>query len=452
MKPLGHIAARVLSPSYRFPAVGFVTFDFLFPFKATHSVPAVACKALLAVLIVDAPWPAQAAVHDTPSKVVVAWTDVTTNQGHVRAFSAAAPWVFDTPAIPVGADSTLRLADDRLYAVSTSDATITVIDTDAWAVLHTHEVCKGNDPVDIAVITADLAYVSCINETHLLRIDPLTGETTRAVDLSVFADADGIPDMNMLAVHENHLFVQLRRIDSSAFHVVPPAMIAVINLDSEQLVDADPGTPGIQAIELQGMTPRFKMQIVEVTRRLFVSASGAFFDDGGIEMIDLDTLQSLGLVVQEIDGMTGADLGAFVLVSPERGYLTFSTDFALSSHMVEFSVSEGVVPSGALFETLGYFVPTLPVDARSGTLFFPDGASSTPAVHVLDAGDASHIATVPIDLNTFPTDVVVVPATTIGPAIPASSTWSVVILLLLIAIASSALLPHRRNNSAPPKT
>jgi hypothetical protein len=32
------------------------------------------------------------------------------------------------------------------------------------------------------------------------------------------------------------------------------------------------------------------MQIDPPTRRLFVSASGAFFDEGGLEMVDLDTL------------------------------------------------------------------------------------------------------------------------------------------------------------------
>jgi len=59
-------------------------------------------------------------------------------------------------------------------------------------------------------------------------------------------------------------------------------------------------------------------------------ASGDFFNDGGMEMIDLATIRSLGLIVREDDGVVGADLGAFVLVAPERGYLTFGADLAVS--------------------------------------------------------------------------------------------------------------------------
>jgi len=403
--------------------------------------------AYCAAVIVSPQLSAPAAAGDASARVVVAWTDGPTSEGRIRSFPAAAPWAFDTPALNVGANSTLRVAGGRLYVVSRTDATVAVIDPDTWTVLRTLSVGVGREPVDIAVITTDLAYVSCADETHLLRFNPITGQTTAVVDLSIFADADGVPDLNMMAVHEGRLFVQLRRIDSFFFQFVQPAMLAVVDLATEQLIDADPATTGTQAIELQGMAPKFKMQIVEATRRLFVSASGDLFDDGGIEMIDLNSLQSLGLIVREEDGTVGADLGAFVLITPDRGYLTFSTDFATSSHMVEFTVSGGVVPGGALFETVGYMVPTLPLDPRSGTFFFPDGGFPPSRVHVLDAASASYLATVSIGADAFPTDVVVIPATS-GPAIPAASSWGVLILALLVIAAAGALLA-RMNASLP---
>jgi len=405
--------------------------------------------ALGAALVASLHLPTYAVAGDPPANVVAAWTDGSTNEGRIRSFPAAAPWVFDTPALNVGANSTLRVASDRLYAVSKSDATVAVIDPTTWTVLRTLSVGAGREPVDIAVIAPDLAYVSCADGTHLLRFNPITGATTPVVDLSVFADPDGIPDLNMMAVHEGRLFVQLRRFDSSTFGFVPPAMLAVVDLATEQLIDADTATTGTQAIELQGTAPKLKMQLVESTRRLFVSASGDLFDDGGIEMIDLDTLQSLGLIVREDDDTVGADLGAFVLITSDRGYLTFSTDFAVSSHMVEFTVSGGVVPGGALFETVGYFVPTLPLDPQSDTFFFPDGGTHPSAVHVLDAASGSYVATVPIGTNALPTDVVVIAAPTTGPIIPAASSWGVLVFALCVTAAASTLLARRPRKSSP---
>ena len=63
--------------------------------------------------------------------------------------------------------------------------------------------------------------------------------------------------------------------------------------------------------------PKHKMQVVPETRRLFVSANGVFWDEGSLEMIDLDTLRSLELFLREADGTLGVDLLAFVLVTPD---------------------------------------------------------------------------------------------------------------------------------------
>lgn len=394
-----------------------------------------------AAVVVSASLSATTVAGGSPSRVVVAWTDQS-NQGHLRSFPAAAPWEFDTPELNVGAGATLRYAGGLLYVVSRTDATVAVVDPADWTVLQTQSVGSGREPVDIAIVAPDLAYVSCADETHLLRFNPITGETTPIVDLSGFADPDGVPDLGMMTVHENRLFLQIQRRDSTNFGFVPPGMIAVVDLATEQLIDVDPLAPGVQAIELQGTAPKFKMQIVESTRRLFVSASGEFFDAGGIEMIDLDTFASLGLVVREEDDMVGADLGAFVLVTPDRGYLTFSTDLALSSHMVEFTVTGGVVPSGALFETVGYFVPTLPHDPPSGTIYFPDGGSFPSAVHALSGADGSHLATITLGASMLPTDVLVIPPAGSGPAVPAVSTWGMLILALLIVVAAG-LIQHR---------
>jgi hypothetical protein len=236
----------------------------------------------------------------------------------------------------------------------------------------------------------------------------VSGVTSDVVDLSVLADADRVPDMARMIRHRHWLFVQLRRTNEDApGGFESPAMLAVVNLRTETLEDVDPDRAGVQAIELQGTPPRFGMQIMKPTRRLYVSATGGFFDAGGIEAIDLKTQRSLGLVIREADGESGADTGAFVLTSNDTGYLTFSTDLLLSSHLVRFRPNEGVV-FGQLHVTLDYFVPVLLHDRPRDQLFLLDGGATVPGVFVFDAGSGATLTPASIPTEGVPTDAVFV--------------------------------------------
>lgn len=313
------------------------------------------------------------------------------------------PWL--TPQLGIDGRATLRSAGGRLYAASQATGSIQVIDALRWRRLSSWPGGGGcGSAVDIAVVNARRAYISCANATHLLRLDPETGSTTNVVDLSVFADADGRPDLGWMTQHGGRLFVQIRRLDDIHGGFAPPGMLAVVDLATETLIDCDPQRPGIQAIELAGTYPKFKMQVVPQTRRLFVGATGGWMDAGGIEMVNLDTLRSEGLVIREIDDMTGADLGAFVMVSPTRGYLTFTTDLLLSSHLHAFDIATGMDPA-ELHTALNYFAPHMVYDPATGLLFVPDGGlAPTPGVHVFDAASGDRLTTIASPTNGDPVD------------------------------------------------
>ncbi len=238
---------------------------------------------------------------------------------------------------------------------------------------------------------------------------------TEVVDLGVFADADGVPDMGMMAMHNGRLLVQIRRLaNGDPFSFVPPALIAVVDVASEQLIDVDPASPGIQAIQLTGTFPKGKMQVVAESNRLFVSATGMEFDiGGGIEMVDLAAMQSDGLVVPESSG-TGSDLGPFVLVSPEEGYLVHTTDIVSSSHLYRFTVADGVDWDDDLHVAVGYFAPVLAHDPQSDTFFFPEGGFGPNGVHVFDALTGTRLTTEPVLTTAPPTDFAVMPGTPMG--------------------------------------
>jgi hypothetical protein len=139
--------------------------------------------------------------------------------------------------------------------------------------------------------------------TRLLRLDLVSGATSEPADFAPLADADGVPDLGTLIVNGDRLLVQVRRLNPDALEFFErPAYIAVVDLVTEMLVDVDPAAAGVQGIARQGTAPLFRMQIGPRPQRLFVSASHNTHNlEGGIEMINLDTLESMGIVAAESD-------------------------------------------------------------------------------------------------------------------------------------------------------
>ncbi|HEX9814575.1 MAG TPA: hypothetical protein VGB31_06470 [Myxococcota bacterium] len=228
--------------------------------------------------------------------------------------------------------------------------------------------------------------------------------------------------METLHLHDGRLYVQL----SAPLGAFDPSFIAVIDVATEQIVDADPLVSGTQAIALQGTQPRFKMQIVPTTRQLMVSATGAFQDSGGFELIDLDALESLGVVVREFVDVAGNDLGAFAMITADRGWLVYSTDIVLSSHLHPFTISAGEgFPEAAM--SLFYFAPHIVYDPATDTLFWPEPNG----VQAFDATAGASRMGGPTWLSGLPTDLALLPAI---PAVPSSSPAGAAVLTTALAL------------------
>ncbi len=337
-------------------------------------------------------------------KLLVAWT-TTDNTGRLGEMSVESPWQFDGPPLSIGGFATLRCANGDLFVLSQADGTVSLVDLSTQTVQPIASLGAG-EPMDIVVTDAGVAYVTNRSATHLQRLDLDSGTTTNVVDLSVFADDDGIPDLGMMAVHGGRVFVQIRRANADAdFGFAVPPYLAVVDLASEQLVDTEPGIPGIQAIELLGTAPKHKMQVISGTAELFVSASGAIHDQGGIEVIDLRTLRSKGLVISEATDAVGADVGPFIMVTATEGFLVTSTDLDGSSHLQRFTVDGGIDPPPDLAQSIGYHAPSLAVDSRRETLFFPSGQFEKMGVLVLGVSSGDLLKPTPTNTNGPPSDI-----------------------------------------------
>jgi hypothetical protein len=322
--------------------------------------------------------------------------------GHAGRMTLRPPFPFPEEFdVDVEPDAVVRTFGRRGFVVSRASGTVQVLHAETGQIVDTIELGTGSEPQDIAVVSKSIAYVTRKNATRLLRLNPSTGASAESTDLSAFADEDGIPDLGMMAVHRGRVFVQIRR--QNFDHVppfVPPALLAVVDGATGALIDADPTTAGVQAIELAGTAAKHKMQIVG--RRLYVGATGGEFDEGGIEAVDLRGLRSEGLVIRELDGTSGADLGPFAFTSPRGGWLAFTTDLTPSSHVVPFTLEGGVVPTPAIYTVVDYLMPH--IVAAKGKLFLPTASAAANGILVFDAKTGAQLTPEPVATPAAPTD------------------------------------------------
>ncbi len=353
---------------------------------------------------------------------------VTTSSGVVgncAVVDVSPPWNVTANLEPVGPFATLRVFGGLLWAVNgapffAGGAThdVQAIDPVTFDTVRRFSTGSGSNPRDIAFVDPAHAWVSLYDSRWLLEIDPTTGAPLDSVDLGGFADADGLPEMAWMAIDGTHLFVQIQRIDRpGSGATVSPAMLAVVDVATKQLIDVDPVRSGVQAIELLGPEPQTKMQVEG--RRLYVSTPGKFLDiRGGIEVIHLDTFQHLGFLISEKDW--SIDMGAFILVSPTRGYVINHTDFALSSHLDSFERPSGsfIVEHFVSFS----MIESVEHDPLTDQLFFPDPDAG---IRIFRSSDGDTLGG-PIATGLAPRDLVLLRSGPTGvPPVPAALTFSV---------------------------
>ena len=327
--------------------------------------------------------------------------------GSSAAVQLQSPWAV-TPGEPVGARPFVRHFAGLHYVVSgTPTDDLRVLDPTSFEPVRIIPFAAGSNPQDVLAV-GGTAFVSFYDRASLQRFEIASGTMIASIDLSSFADSDGLPEAGCMIRDGNHLFVELERLDRSPLpDEQVPGQIAVVDITTNQLVDVDPMVPGTQAITLTGILPRLPMQIEG--RILYISVPGGFYDQsGGIEAVDLDGLRSLGLAFVEKQ-IGAAQMSAFLFVSPERGYYVHHTDLTQSSHLVSFSrttgsfIQEHFVSFG-LVERLAY-------DKATELIYFPDNDPTVYGIRVFDAPTGAQLTTAPIAVGLPPADLAVARAT-----------------------------------------
>lgn len=346
------------------------------------------------------------------SDLFVITTDFSTGSTAFLAANAAEAGV---NLLGIHSDAVGHYHDGRVYIVNRlGQDNILVLDAmDLRTPLTQFSVGNGANPHDIEIVAPDKAYVTRYDAASLLIVNPQDGAELGQIDLSAFADADGLPEVSQIVRVGDRLYLSCQRLDrNGGWGPADVSYLIVVDLATDTLVDVDPTAEGVQGIALSAANPN---SMAVVGERIAVGVVVGFGDRaGGVEIVDTATNRSLGLAVSE-EALVG-DITSMVLVDQNRGYAVVA-DENFANSVRPFELSSGIV--GAPLENIsGGFIPSLAVDGDR--LIVADrGSFSDPASAGLKFYDAATGAfqSGPIDTGLPPQDIVVLSDVTIPTAV-----------------------------------
>lgn len=298
--------------------------------------------------------------------------------------------------------------EDMIFVVNRYLAdNIQIVDPNSgFATTGQYSVGNGSNPHDIRLASAGKAYVSRYEWKTLFICDPYTGDSLGAVDLSPFADADGIPEMDRMEIVEGKVFVTLNSIDRNTWLPDGPGKIAVIDASADTLIDVDPSVPGVQPIVLSLPNPRTELRYDRCRGELVVGCLGAWgVMDGGIEVIDPSTLESKGVIATEIQ--LGGDISDGVLSPGTEGYAVVMDSMPWPDNyarLVSFDRHTGTLMDTLYIQTTGQGASLAGIElSRQRELYLCDRDALEPRVHIYDTLSDTLITTV--DVGVPPYDV-----------------------------------------------
>ncbi len=289
---------------------------------------------------------------------------------------------------------------------------IQVIDPQAdFTTIAQYSVGNGSNPHDIRLASSTKAYVSRFEWKTLLIVNPHSGDSLGVIDLSVFADSDGIPEMDRMEIVSDRLFVTLNCIDHSTWLPNGPGKVAVIDIQADTLVDCDPGLPGIQPIVLDLPNPYSELRYEPCSGKLIVGCLGAWGDLlGGVASIDPCQLTSVTLV-SEAD--LGGDISDALLTPQGKGYavlldtLPWPDNYA---RLVSFDPAAGNVIDTLYVQTSGTGSSLASIEAnRQGEIYLCDRNLTQPGMRIYDASTDTIITKIDVGLPPFDLEFVQIP-------------------------------------------
>jgi len=352
----------------------------------------------LALLLLMIPVLAQAA----QTRAFVATTDFAA--GALSTVELGPPRTAVNDRAAICSDATLRYAFGKLYAIERfgCDA-IRVFDGATCAFETQYSVGNGANPNDLVVVSPTRAYVTRYDEPDLWIVNPATGAFLGSISLAPFADRDGLPEMNRMAYHAGRVFVSCQRLDrDNFFSPTDSSLVVVIDASTDQVVDADAASPGVQGILLPRTNPTTEFATAPEGNFL-LGCTGAYgVADGGVVRLDPRTF---AVTVEVTEAALGGDLND-VCVPPAPLGLTRAfcviSDASFNTNLVSYERT-GLPQVTTVHPGAGFVLADAEADDR-GEIWLCDRTASAPGLRVFDAATRGELTASPIGTGLPPND------------------------------------------------
>ena len=279
------------------------------------------------------------------------------------------------------------------------DAIEVVHPDDSFSIGQEYSVEAGSNPQDIAIVSDQKAYVTRFGLPTLLVVHPTKGTVLKEIDLSDYADEDGLSE-SVGALHVNgKVYVTLQR------------LVDFAPTDHSVLLVIDASTDEIESmVRLSGTNPVTKLRYSESIQRIVLGEVGNYGQlDGGVEYFDPVNGQLSGFVIDET-ALEG-DLGDVVIHSAKKGYAIIAsalTSTGMATSVVAFNPTSGVV-TDKLIESDGYYHAFLELTPDGSQLWVSERKREQPGVRVFRTQDNRQITQQPIDVGLPPNMICFVP-------------------------------------------
>jgi hypothetical protein len=306
----------------------------------------------------------------------------------------------------VCSDAVIRYFFGQLYVVERFGCnSIRILDPVTFNVVRQFSTGNNSNPNDICVISPTKAYVTRYDQPDLWIMNPATGGFLGSISLAPFADHDGIPEMNRMVRHGNHVFVTCQRLDrDNFFSPTDSSLVVVIDATTDAIVDADPDVAGAQGILLPRTNPTTEFATTPHGDFL-LGCTGAFgVTDGGVVRLDPLTLSAKAVEVTE--AQLGGDINDVAVGTGSSGAtraFCVVSDAAFNTKLVSYHRS-GAVTVTTVFPGSGFVLADVEVDDRD-EVYLCDRTASAPGVRVFAALTGVQLTASAIGTGLPPSDI-----------------------------------------------
>ncbi len=282
----------------------------------------------------------------------------------------------------------------KMYLVQRmgADAVAVMDPMNGYAIESEFSVGQATNAQDIAVVSTDRAYVPRYSSKSLLVLDPATGENIEELDLSPWADSDGMAEPGWALANEGKVFVAIQRLKDFQ----PTGYSSMLVFD---------GTTGkvIKEIKLVGTDPFSKLRYCAPLDSIVIGEIGKLSVlDGGVELLHTSDLTSSGFIITEKE--LGGDIIDVVIARHHKGYAIVShsrDDFSASTSVVSFDPDTGKMLS-TLAQSEAFDHSFLELTPSGEQLWVAQRKRTDPGVRVFDTQTDEELTSDPIDVGLAP--------------------------------------------------